>query len=116
MFASRLGTLHLGELGNTRANRPRENNMATKNSNSNDNDAKGKNPNGNGDSMSGAQGFASMDPEKQKQIASEGGKAAHESGNAHEFTSEEAKEAGKKGGQSKSSSGGEDPEPTSKEK
>ncbi|MCF5974912.1 general stress protein, partial [Xanthomonas perforans] len=32
-------------------------------------------------------------------IASKGGKAAHESGNAHEFTSEEAREAGKKGGQ-----------------
>jgi general stress protein YciG len=44
-------------------------------------------------------GFASMDPERQREIASEGGKAAHESGNAHEFTSEEAREAGKKGGQ-----------------
>ncbi|KQZ44974.1 KGG domain-containing protein [Duganella sp. Root1480D1] len=39
-------------------------------------------------------GFASMDPEKQREIASEGGKAAHASGNAHEFTSEEARKAG----------------------
>lgn len=44
-------------------------------------------------------GFASMDPEKQREIASQGGKAAHEKGTAHEFTSEEAKEAGKKGGE-----------------
>lgn len=44
------------------------------------------------------QGFASMDPERQREIASRGGKAAHESGNAHEFDSEEAREAGRKGG------------------
>lgn len=44
-------------------------------------------------------GFASMDSEKQRAIASKGGKAAHASGNAHEFTSEEAREAGRKGGQ-----------------
>ncbi|AVQ06787.1 TPA: general stress protein [Xanthomonas vasicola pv. zeae] len=44
-------------------------------------------------------GFASMDEDKQREIASKGGKAAHESGNAHEFSSEEAREAGKKGGQ-----------------
>jgi uncharacterized protein len=46
-------------------------------------------------------GFAAMDPEEQQEIASKGGKAAHESGNAHEFTSEEAREAGKKGGQAR---------------
>lgn len=40
-------------------------------------------------------GFASMDPDKQREIASEGGKAAHEKGTAHEFTSEEAREAGR---------------------
>lgn len=45
-------------------------------------------------------GFASMDEDKQREIASKGGKAAHQSGNAHEFSSEEAREAGKKGGQS----------------
>ena len=44
-------------------------------------------------------GFASMDPDRQREIASEGGKAAHEQGAAHEFTSEEAREAGRKGGQ-----------------
>jgi general stress protein YciG len=47
-------------------------------------------------------GFASMDPERQRQIASEGGKAAHEKGTAHEFTSEEAREAGRKGGMARS--------------
>ncbi len=43
-------------------------------------------------------GFASMDKNKQREIASKGGKAAHESGHAHEFTPEEAREAGRKGG------------------
>lgn len=44
-------------------------------------------------------GFAAMDPDKQKQIASLGGKTAHERGLAHKFTSEEARVAGSKGGQ-----------------
>ena len=44
-------------------------------------------------------GFASMSPEKQREIASKGGKAAHQKGTAHQFTSEEARAAGKKGGQ-----------------
>lgn len=44
-------------------------------------------------------GFASMDEEKQREIASKGGKAAHEKGTAHEFSSEEAREAGRKGGE-----------------
>lgn len=39
-------------------------------------------------------GFASMDPEQQREIAAEGGRAAHEKGTAHEFTSEEARRAG----------------------
>jgi general stress protein YciG len=43
-------------------------------------------------------GFASMDRTKQKEIASKGGKAAHQKGTAHEWTSEEAREAGRKGG------------------
>jgi uncharacterized protein len=47
-------------------------------------------------------GFASMDPQRQREIASEGGRAAHEKGTAHEFTSEEAREAGRKGGQARS--------------
>lgn len=45
-------------------------------------------------------GFASMDEEKQREIASKGGRAAHEKGTAHEFTSDEAREAGRKGGES----------------
>ncbi len=47
-------------------------------------------------------GFASMDPQKQRQIASKGGKAAHAKGTAHEFTPEEAKRAGRKGGRRRS--------------
>ncbi len=43
-------------------------------------------------------GFASMDRMKQREIASKGGKAAHQKGTAHEWTSEEAREAGRKGG------------------
>jgi general stress protein YciG len=44
-------------------------------------------------------GFASMSPERQKEIASKGGRAAHEKGTAHEWTPEEARRAGRKGGQ-----------------
>ena len=66
---------------------------------------------GNKQSGSGTsnRGFASMDPERQRAIASEGGKAAHEKGTAHEFTSEEARRAGSMSHgnrQSESSSGG----------
>jgi hypothetical protein len=43
-------------------------------------------------------GFAGMDRERQRQISSQGGKAAHQKGTAHEFDSEEAREAGRKGG------------------
>ena len=43
-------------------------------------------------------GFAAMDAEKQRAIASKGGKAAHEKGTAHEFDSSEARAAGRKGG------------------
>jgi len=43
-------------------------------------------------------GFAGMDPERQRQISSQGGKAAHQKGTAHEFDSNEAREAGRKGG------------------
>jgi len=51
--------------------------------------------------MSQNRGFASMPEEKRKEIARKGGKASHEKGTAHEFTSEEAKRAGKKGGKSR---------------
>lgn len=44
-------------------------------------------------------GFAAMDPELQRSIASKGGRAAHEKGTAHEFTSDEARIAGRKGGE-----------------
>lgn len=44
-------------------------------------------------------GFASMDHERVREIASKGGKAAHEKGTAHEFDSEEARIAGRKGGE-----------------
>jgi general stress protein YciG len=44
-------------------------------------------------------GFGSMDEERQREIASKGGHVAHEKGAAHEFTPEEAKEAGRKGGE-----------------
>lgn len=52
----------------------------------------------------GNQGFASMPKEKQREIASKGGKAAHEQGTAHEWNSAEAAAAGRRGGQSRSSS------------
>ena len=49
-------------------------------------------------------GFASMDAERQRAIASAGGRAAHRSGNAHEFNAEEAREAGRRGGLARSAS------------
>ena len=49
-------------------------------------------------------GFASMDEDKQRAIAAEGGRAAHAQGTAHEFDSEEAREAGRKGGQARGGS------------
>jgi general stress protein YciG len=58
-----------------------------------------KTPGGNQGSSN--RGFASMDPQRQREIASEGGRAAHQRGTAHEFTSEEAREAGRKGGQAR---------------
>lgn len=48
---------------------------------------------------SSSRGFASMDPQKQREIASAGGRAAHRQGVAHEWSTEEAREAGRKGGQ-----------------
>jgi len=49
--------------------------------------------------MAKKRGFASMDQAKQREIASKGGKAAHQKGTAHQFTQEEARAAGRKGGQ-----------------
>ena len=53
------------------------------------------------ENQGGGRGFASMDPKKQREIASQGGKAAHEAGTAHEFDSDSAREAGRKGGQAR---------------
>lgn len=54
--------------------------------------------------MNAKRGFAAMTPEKQRQIASQGGKASHRSGTGHEWNSETARIAGSKGG--KASRGG----------
>ena len=51
-----------------------------------------------GGSRKSARGFASMDQGKQREIASKGGRAAHAKGTAHEFDSNEARAAGRKGG------------------
>jgi general stress protein YciG len=53
-------------------------------------------------------GFAAMDQEKQREIARKGGRAAHEQGVAHEWSSQEAREAGKKGGQARGRNGKEE--------
>jgi general stress protein YciG len=50
--------------------------------------------------IKGKRGFGNMPKDKQKQIASWGGQVAHAQGKAHEFTPEEAREAGKRGGDS----------------
>jgi general stress protein YciG len=53
----------------------------------------------NSDRPKSNRGFASMDSNKQREIASKGGKAAHQQGRAHEFTPDEARTAGRKGGE-----------------
>lgn len=55
----------------------------------------------NNDNRGGGRGFAGMDEDKQREIASKGGKAAHEKGTANEFDSESAREAGRKGGRAR---------------
>jgi uncharacterized protein len=65
-------------------------------------DRENKKSKNNSETNSDRRGFASMDPEKQKAIASKGGRAAHEKGTAHQFSSEEARAAGKKGGEVRS--------------
>lgn len=72
----------------------------------------GQESNGNGESKrTSKRGFAAMDREKQKQIASEGGKAAHRQGVAHRWTSVEASVAGIKGGQNSRGSRQSSPQP-----
>lgn len=58
----------------------------------------GKNFSERRDMATSTRGFASMTPERRREIASLGGKSAHAKGNAHEWTSEEARAAGRKGG------------------
>ena len=58
-------------------------------------------PNTNGREGKSNRGFASMPQERQREIASLGGRAAHREGTAHEFTSEEARAAGRKGGEAR---------------
>jgi general stress protein YciG len=59
-------------------------------------------------------GFAAMSSERQREIAREGGRAAHRQGVAHRWTSEEAREAGRKGGE-RSRNGRSKPENNSNE-
>lgn len=59
-------------------------------------------------------GFAGMTPEKQKEIASKGGKKAHEKGTAHKWNSEEARAAGKLGGKARMKTQQEEAEPKGK--
>jgi len=54
---------------------------------------------GQGRSQPAKRGFAAMDQNQQRAIASKGGQAAHQKGTAHEFDSEEARRAGQKGGE-----------------
>jgi uncharacterized protein len=63
-----------------------------------------QNENNQNQNQNSSRGFASMDPEKQREIASKGGQAAHAKGTAHEFDSEEARNAGRKGGQARGNS------------
>lgn len=64
----------------------------------------GGNQGGRGQGDTSNRGFASMDDDKQRAIAAEGGRAAHAQGTAHEFSSEEAREAGRKGGEARAQS------------
>jgi len=56
-------------------------------------------PHSNSDSKKEGRGFASMETERQREIARKGGKAAHAQGRAHEFTADEARAAGRLGGE-----------------
>ncbi|WEF34342.1 KGG domain-containing protein [Pseudoduganella chitinolytica] len=77
-------------MASNRNNNPQGNNLFTKNSGNSQSGNRGNSQSGDASNR----GFASMDPERQREIASEGGRAAHASGNAHEFNSEEARRAG----------------------
>jgi uncharacterized protein len=70
----------------------KENSIMTTDSNSD-------RPYGDSERPKSNRGFASMDLDRQREIASKGGKAAHAQGRAHEFTADEARAAGRKGGE-----------------
>jgi general stress protein YciG len=53
----------------------------------------------NSDTFKKGRGFASMEADRQREIASKGGKAAHAQGRAHQFTADEARAAGRRGGE-----------------
>ncbi|MES2214218.1 MAG: KGG domain-containing protein [Patescibacteria group bacterium] len=72
------------------------------NNGGNNNGGNDKNNRGGNQGNSSNRGFASMDSDRQREIASEGGRVAHERGTAHEWDSEEARRAGQKGGQQRS--------------
>ena len=74
-----------------------EQNERSGTSNGSERQAQGSNGNGNGKRSN--RGFASMDASRQREIASKGGKAAHAKGTAHEWTPDEARVAGRKGGE-----------------
>lgn len=59
----------------------------------------GRNSGGNRGGNSGGRGLASADQQTRERVSSEGGKASHEQGTGHEWNSQEAREAGRKGGQ-----------------
>jgi general stress protein YciG len=61
--------------------------------------ASGGNAQKSGSGTPAKRGFAAMDQNQQREIASKGGQAAHQKGTAHEFDSEEARRAGQKGGE-----------------
>ena len=60
---------------------------------------RGSSPMGDEKPRNSKRGLASMDPNRQKEIASKGGRAAHAKGTAHEWSRDEARNAGKKGGE-----------------
>jgi general stress protein YciG len=60
---------------------------------------RGATPTGDAQTRKSTRGFASMDPARQREIASKGGRAAHAKGTAHEWSRDEARAAGRKGGE-----------------
>jgi general stress protein YciG len=84
---------------------PEQRNQFNNSDNSRDQQVSNSSENGNSENAANStgkrssRGFAAMSPERQKQIASEGGRAAHRLGVAHEWSSDEARNAGRKGGQ-----------------